>query len=161
MSWTSWEGLVATFLGSGKLSPAPGTWGSLAALPAAALLVWLLGPWGLVIALLVLVPLGIVAAGRYAEAAGLKDPSEVVVDEVVGQWIALLPIFFVGRATDWLLWLLAFLLFRCFDIAKPWPCRRLERLPGGLGIVVDDLAAGVYAALIVIVALWGLGPSHV
>ncbi len=161
MSWTSWEGLIATCLGCGKLSPAPGTWGSLAALPLAALPIWLAGAWGLVTALLIVILVGTLAAGRYAQAAGLKDPSEVVVDEVAGQWIALLPILFAGRAQEWLLWALAFLLFRGFDIAKPWPCRPLERLPGGLGIMADDLAAGLYAALILTAVIWGLGTSHV
>ncbi len=83
-----------------------------------------------------------------AAAGGRKDPGNIVVDEVLGQWLSL-----VGATTlNWKSWLGAFLLFRALDIAKPWPIRRFEALPGGTGIVADDLAAGAVAALVLFAA---------
>jgi hypothetical protein len=88
--------------------------------------------------------------GRNGPAGGMKDPQFVVVDEVVGQWLALAG----ARALNWKAWLAAFVLFRLFDIWKPFPVRQLESLPGGVGIVADDLMAGVYAALVLFLAGW-------
>jgi phosphatidylglycerophosphatase A len=142
-----WAFLAATFFGIGTLGPGPGTWGS-----AAAVLIW----WGLAhalashtqpLALAGLVALaiiiGIPAATRVAQAAGKEDPGFVVIDEVAGQWITLL---FVPVA--WKTLLAGFILFRGFDIVKPPPVRQFERLPKGTGIVVDDVAAGVYGLVI-------------
>lgn len=84
---------------------------------------------------------GTLAAGRAERLLGRKDPSEVVIDEVFGQWITLLPL---AAPTFWD-YAAAFAFFRLFDIAKPWPVRRLETVGGGLGIMIDDAAAGVYA----------------
>ena len=93
---------------------------------------------------------GIWAAGVVARDIGKEDPQIVVVDEVVGQWMTL-----AGASTlNWKSWLLAFALFRLFDIWKPPPVRQLERLPGGLGIVADDAMAGVYGALVLFAAGW-------
>jgi phosphatidylglycerophosphatase A len=93
---------------------------------------------------------GIWAADVVAREIGRKDPPIVVVDEVVGQWMTL-----AGATTlNWKSWLLAFALFRVFDIWKPPPVRQLERLPGGLGIVADDAMAGVYGALVLFAAGW-------
>jgi phosphatidylglycerophosphatase A len=90
------------------------------------------------------------AAGVTARESGLKDPQIVVVDEVVGQWITL-----AGAARlDWAHWIAALVLFRAFDIWKPPPVRQLEHLPGGTGIVLDDVMAGVYAALVLYAAGW-------
>jgi phosphatidylglycerophosphatase A len=142
-----WAFLTATFFGIGTLGPGPGTWGS-----AAAVLIWA----GLAAALpraeqpLVLagmaaiaIAIGIPAATRVARASGRKDPGLVVIDEVAGQWITLL---FVPAT--WKTLLAAFILFRGFDIVKPPPVRQLEKLPEGIGIVVDDVAAGLYALLV-------------
>ena len=139
-----WSFLVATFFGIGTLGPGPGTWGS-----AAAVLIW----WALAHAVstsaqsLLLAALatlaiivGIPAATRVARASGNKDPGFVVIDEVAGQWIALL-----FAPVTWKTLLAAFILFRGFDILKPPPVRQLERLPEGTGIVVDDVGAGIYA----------------
>jgi phosphatidylglycerophosphatase A len=94
-------------------------------------------------------PAGIWAADWTAKKSGKKDPSLVVVDEVIGQWVTL-----AGAATlNWKSWLAAFLLFRAFDIWKPVPVRQFEKLPGGYGIVADDVMAGVYGALV----LWAAG----
>jgi phosphatidylglycerophosphatase A len=88
------------------------------------------------------------AAGETARQSGIEDPRFVVVDEVVGQWLALAG----ARVFNWKSWLAAFVLFRLFDIWKPFPVRQLESLPGGLGIVADDLMAGLYAALVLFIA---------
>ncbi|MBM3767120.1 MAG: phosphatidylglycerophosphatase A, partial [Acidobacteria bacterium] len=91
------------------------------------------------------------AANAYSAARGGKDPQEVVVDEVIGQWIALAGATHLSSATPWIL---AFALFRLFDIYKPPPVRQLEKLPGGTGIVMDDVMAGVYGAVVMRVLGW-------
>jgi phosphatidylglycerophosphatase A len=96
---------------------------------------------------------GIWACGVHARKVGLYDPSECVIDEVAGQWIALIPIALMGHARDWRHYGLAFLLFRLFDIWKPWPISAAERLPGGLGVMMDDIVAGFAAALLLWAAL--------
>lgn len=142
-----WASLIATFFGIGNLKPGPGTWGSLAAS-----LVWFalsreisprLQPELLAGMIVIVVALGIPAATAVARSCGVKDPQNVVIDEVAGQWITLL---FVPVA--WKTLLAGFILFRGFDILKPPPVRQLERLPEGTGIVVDDVAAGIYALLV-------------
>ena len=149
---TPWAWAVATVLGVGLLKPAPGTWGSIAAV-----LLWLLFAWAadptppalravtLLAALLALVA-GIPAASLVEAESEREDPGHVVIDEVAGQWIALLAFCGYARA-NWQHALLALALFRVFDILKPWPARQLERLHGGTGILMDDAAAGVYALL--------------
>ncbi len=138
--------LCATCFGIGRLPLAPGTWASLvtatawfalyALLPRAALVAHL-------VALAVLLPLSWIASGLAARQMGVEDPSVVVIDEVVGQSIALL----LAPVGIW--WFLGgFALFRVFDILKPPPIRRCERFPGGLGITLDDCVAGLYAGLI-------------
>jgi phosphatidylglycerophosphatase A len=145
--------LIATWFYLGCVPKGPGTAGSLGALAvAAALYVWAgVPPAGfLVLSLLLLAP-SIWAAGRVARETGSKDPQTVVVDEVVGQWITL-----AGAATldRWQAWAAAFILFRLFDIWKPPPVRALERVPSGAGIVLDDVMAGIYAALVLYAAGW-------
>jgi phosphatidylglycerophosphatase A len=143
---------LATWFGAGYSPVAPGTAGSLAAIVIAYLLRDHLQPWHFAVCALVLAVPAVWAASVTAEVVGKKDPGIVVVDEVIGQWIAL-----AGAHTiDWKSCLLAFALFRLFDIWKPPPVRQLEALPGGLGINADDAMAGVYAAIIVYlsVALW-------
>lgn len=143
---TRWAFAVATFFGAGRLKPGPGTWGSVAAvlLWAVAARVVRLDPHGLLGALLGGIALalvfGIPAATIAARESGRHDPGFVVIDEVVGQWIALL-----FCPPNWAHALIALILFRLFDITKPFPVRRLERLPAGWGIVFDDVAAGLYA----------------
>ena len=136
--------LIATWFGSGLARFAPGTWGSLAALPCAAGLVWLGGPWMLLTATAAVFAAGLWAGARYAAASGGGDPGAVVVDEVAGQWLALFPV-----APDLRLYPIAFLAFRVFDIAKIWPANWMDRkLKGGFGIMADDVVAGLYAALV-------------
>jgi phosphatidylglycerophosphatase A len=138
-----WATVVATFFGAGRMKPGPGTWGSLATIAVWALLShWLPGAWvvpaNIGLALLAIV-VGIPAATLVARASGLKDPQFVVIDETAGQLITL-----IGAPLAWKSFLAGFILFRVFDIVKPPPVRQLERLPEGTGIVVDDVAAGLY-----------------
>jgi phosphatidylglycerophosphatase A len=137
---------IATWFGCGYFPWGPGTVGSLAGLLIYVLLhVWLGAErWTLAGMTAVLTPIGIWAATRTARIVERKDPGLVVVDEVLGQWVTLLGVTsFNVRSV-----LAAFVLFRIFDIWKPWPVRQFETLPEGVGIVADDLAAGVYGALI-------------
>ncbi len=143
--------LIGAWFGCGYSPKAPGTAGSLAAVLIAWPL-WLLGFTSLEFAILSLVALwpAIHAAGVVARETGRKDPSIAVVDEVVGQWLTL------GGALrlNWKSFLLAFVLFRVFDILKPPPIRLIERIPGGAGIVLDDIGAGIYAALVLFAMGW-------
>ncbi len=146
---TLWAWVVGTWFGAGLLKPGPGTCGSVAAVllwygaahelqPAA---IWL--GVGTALAALFATGIGIPAATIVAREAGREDPGFVVVDEVAGQWIAL-----IGMRPDWRHALLSLVLFRLFDIWKPWPIRRLEELPEGTGIMLDDVAAGVLALVV-------------
>lgn len=146
---TQWAWALGTWFGAGLLKPGPGTYGSVAAVllwygaayefhPAA---VWL--AVGTALAALMVTLIGIPAATIVARESGREDPGFVVVDEVAGQWIAL-----IGVRTDWRHAVLALILFRLFDIWKPWPIRRLEELPEGIGIMLDDVAAGVLALVV-------------
>jgi len=137
--------LIATWFGCGYAPQGPGTAGSLAALVIAIVLHLSAGAGRGAILLLTAILLlpGIWSAGVVARRAQLEDPQYVVVDEVIGQWITL-----AGASVwNWKSWLAAFVFFRLFDIWKPPPARQLERLPGGWGIVADDMMAGVYGAL--------------
>jgi phosphatidylglycerophosphatase A len=135
-----------------------------------------------VVLLVLMGAIGVWSASRTAAYAGIKDPQFVVIDEVAGQHFALLlplipialphfmarmdfsdfAIFFALSLINWKYLLLGFILFRVFDIWKPWPIRRLEKLPGGWGIMADDWMAGIYAAILLRVALhFGLFTFHI
>lgn len=131
-------------LGAGRAPVAPGTFGSAAGVVLAGLAAWGAGRWGVPALALAATAVGIAAAGAVARDLGDDDPGCVVIDEVAGQAVALAFLPLSPGA-----WLAGFLAFRAFDIIKPPPVRFLERLPGGLGIVADDLAAGAYANLAV------------
>ena len=136
--------LVATLFGAGRSPVAPGTFGTLAALPPTVLLARLLPPWGFAVATGILAVLAVFTSGIAARAMGLKDPRPIVIDEAAGFSVTLL--FLPVRGTEGLVTILAgFVLFRLMDVLKPPPARRAEDLPGGWGIVVDDLIAGAYA----------------
>ena len=142
-----WATLVATFFGIGRLRPGPGTWAS-----AATVLIWaavarqlspaLRTPVAVAVAALVTL-IGIPAATRVARASAAKDPQFVVIDEVAGQLIALIAV-----PLAWKTFLAGLILFRAFDIVKPPPVRQLEKLPEGMGIVLDDVAAGIFALIV-------------
>jgi phosphatidylglycerophosphatase A len=153
---------IATGLGLGYLPKAPGTWGSLAgvliysltqliapidAFPGARLQLVTRAIWAALTGLPVFIAIavvGLLCATRAAEFSGRKDPQFVVIDEVSGQHLTYI---FSLALLDWKYLLLGFILFRVFDIWKPFPARQAESLPGGLGIMADDWIAGIYAAL--------------
>ena len=142
-----WARLVATFFGIGRIKPGPGTWGSLATvlvwaafsrfLPVASVV-----PANIAFAVLA-IAVGIPAATEVSRAAARKDPQFVVIDETAGQLITL-----IGAPLAWKSFLAGFILFRVFDIVKPPPVRQLEKLPEGTGIVIDDVAAGLYGLIV-------------
>jgi phosphatidylglycerophosphatase A len=142
-----WATLIATLAGIGYLRPGPGSWGS-----GVTVLLWAIAayflpgsarlPVAIALALVVIVA-GMVAATRVARSSGLKDPQFVVIDEMAGQLISL-----VAVPLAWKTFLAGFILFRAFDIVKPPPVRQLEALPQGVGIVLDDVAAGLYVLAI-------------
>ncbi|HXJ40430.1 MAG TPA: phosphatidylglycerophosphatase A, partial [Bryobacteraceae bacterium] len=141
--------LFGTFFGAGYFPKGPGTAGSLAAILIAIPLVQFgIHAWGFAALSLAFLYPGIWAAGRVAIESGRKDPQIVVVDEVLGQWLTL-----AGAARlNWKALAIGFVLFRLFDILKPPPVRQIERVPGGAGIVLDDMMAGVYGALVLCAA---------
>ena len=148
---------IATFFYVGLMPKAPGTWGSLAALPFAFVIHLLGGFWLLVICCLIAFLAGWWATLRETAGKENHDPGEIVIDEVVGQWITLMPVSAALTALDdgWLpLWLLVsgFALFRLFDITKPGLVGTMDRLNTALGVMLDDVVAGIIAAL----ALTGL-----
>jgi phosphatidylglycerophosphatase A len=148
----SLSGAIATWFGCGKSPVAPGTVGAAAAIGIAIAIEYYTAwdpIWFAALAAGVSVP-GIWAAGETARRLRVEDPGCVVVDEVVGQWLTLAS----ATVLNWKSYLAAFVLFRLFDIWKPPPVRQAERLPGGVGIVVDDLVAGLYGALVLFVAGW-------
>jgi phosphatidylglycerophosphatase A len=145
--------VVATFFGIGRLRPGPGSWGSAVTVLSWAALAHTLAPslrTPTAIALAIAVTLvGIPAATQVARGSGIKDPQFVVIDEVAGQLLAL-----VAVPLAWKSFLAGFILFRVIDIVKPPPVRQLEALPEGTGIMLDDIAAGLYALGIVHLLLY-------
>jgi phosphatidylglycerophosphatase A len=166
---TLWAWAVGTFFGVGLLKPGPGTWGSVAAvllwkwvqpipinlwissaphptLRQEYLLMLAVNAAVTLLAVILATAVGIPAATRVANESGREDPGHVVIDEVAGQWLTLA----ICRP-DWPHALLALALFRLFDITKPWPIRKLEALPGGWGIMLDDLAAGFFGLIVLLI----------
>jgi phosphatidylglycerophosphatase A len=142
--------LLATGFGSGYSPVAPGTAGSAVGL----LLFWplaLVGVTWQIAACVAGLVIGAGASGMLARELGRKDPGLAVIDEVVGMWVTLVGLPFGVRTA-----LVGFVLFRVMDVVKPWPARELEHLPGGWGIMADDVAAGIYAhlALRVVLLVW-------
>ncbi|NLJ12273.1 MAG: phosphatidylglycerophosphatase A [Gammaproteobacteria bacterium] len=146
--WSNIWHFLAFGFGTGLARKAPGTWGTLAGL-AVMPLIYLLPLWlGLVVIVLAAI-FGVWLCGQVAEDLGVHDHGGIVWDEMVGVWITLI---FLPNAWQW--WILGFLLFRFFDILKPWPISLLDRnLGGGLGIMLDDVLAGIFAAVL-LYALW-------
>lgn len=141
--------MLGTWFGAGLLPAMPGTWGSLAALPWAWVIRSRWGVAGLAIATMIVFAVGCWSAGTIAKASGVKDPGIIVIDEVTAQWLALLP-----APLDPLSYAVVFVLFRIFDTWKPWPVGLADRrVHGGLGIMLDDVLAAVYAVLVFLVLL--------
>lgn len=155
LNFKSPSALLATWFGCGLMRPGPGTWGSLGAMPFGIFMLVIWGPVVLAVAALLLFPLGIWATKQILKGSDTDhDPQIVVVDEVVGQWIALLPALLNPFHI-----VLAFILFRAFDVLKPWPVSYFDRkIPGAYGVMLDDVAAGILAALCMVgVRYAGLG----
>lgn len=138
---------LATSLGIGYIPFAPGTFGSAAGLLLWALLPW--SPWPSIAATAVVFVVGVWAASLVERHSGKTDPGMVVIDEVLGMLVTLLFI-----PASWPAAVVGFVLFRIFDVLKPYPANRLEHLHGGLGIMADDAMAGVYANIVLRLVLW-------
>lgn len=151
---------LATWFGFGLLKPAPGTWGTVGALPFGVALLYY-GDWPVLAAAAVICfVIGLWASHKFDAMIGGHDCSAIVIDEAVGVWIALLPALLHGSALIAGIYImLAFLLFRFFDILKPWPVGWADKkMPGAWGVMVDDVFAGVMAAIIITgVRVAGLG----
>ena len=148
--------LIATVFYVGHMKPAPGTWGSLIALPIGFAIYQIGGFWLFALA----IPIGFLkgwwATQQMTKGRDNHDPSEIVIDEVIGQWIALLPVFYgvwlmdISALALWPGWVAAFILFRAFDITKPWLVGWADRRDDALGVMLDDVIAGVFAAICVV-----------
>ena len=141
--------LLATFFGVGFFPVAPGTAGSAATIPLFLLLRWLDLPWLEPVVIVALFAIGIWAGSVAERHYARTDPGYVVLDEVIGQLTTLLFI-----PVTWKGILIGFLLFRLFDIVKPFPARQCERMHGGLGIMADDLMAGIYGNIALRLVIW-------
>ena len=144
-------GWIASGFGAGLSPFASGTVGS-----AVALVPWLalreLEVWIYVLVLIAAFALGVWASSVVIRRIGVEDPSVVVWDEFVGQWIALLPLVMTPRSWPWIV--AAFVTFRVFDVWKPWPASWADRaVKGGFGAMLDDVIAGVYAAIVLAIAM--------
>jgi len=151
MKPTDYLALAIATCGVGYLPLAPGTFGSLVGVG----LFWLLvrvNPLVIVVVILAVTFAGIWAGSRIEQLSGRKDPGKVVVDEVAGQMIALFPLTLFARWSTFAV-IVSFILFRFFDIVKAYPANRLQDLDGGMGIMFDDLVAGVYGAVVVSILL--------
>ncbi len=148
--------LIATFFYVGYLRPASGTWGSAAALPVAWALHFYLGSWAVALGAVVAFLIGWWATIHDTADSEDHDPSHIVIDEVAGQWIAVLPVVYGADMMGVLSldlypgWIAAFLLFRLFDVWKPGPIGAADRRGDPLGVMLDDVIAGVFAAVVVI-----------
>ena len=137
---------IATLFGIGHAGFAPGTVGSIVSLPLAYLIAWSGGRFALLLAAIIALAIGAWASELYARQVKSFDPKECVVDELAGQWVAC-----AFAPVSLLAYALAFVLFRLFDIWKPWPIRKIEHLHGGIGIMADDLVAAVFAGVVLAV----------
>jgi phosphatidylglycerophosphatase A len=148
------RGWIATGFGSGLAPKAPGTWGTLASLPLWALMSKL--PWWIYgITLLALFAIGVWAAQWVIAELKAEDPGLIVIDEWVGMGVALAPFVYPQSMTLISSLFLSFLLFRGFDIAKVWPVSWADKnLSGGFGAMLDDLLAGIWAAVAGVLLLW-------
>lgn len=149
---------LATWFGCGFMKPAPGTWGSLGALPFGIIIYGAGGLWGLTLGIILVSLIGYWASARFEQASATHDNKMIVIDEVAGQWLTLLPALFYWGLNPIAI-TAAFLLFRLFDVTKPWPISYIDKNVGGaLGVMLDDILAGLAAALCLIGAFYaGLG----
>ena len=160
LQFVNFNNLFPTFFYIGFLRPAPGTWGSLAGISLAYLFVELTNLLIFCLFLFLTILIGFWATKKYLEHNPENpDPSEVVIDEVIGQWIAILPIGYavqfiqINNDNYWIVWLWAFVSFRFFDIIKLGLVGWADNLGGAVGVILDDILAGIAAALTVLVLL--------
>ena len=150
MSFWHPAALISTWFGAGLMPIGPGTWGSAAALPLGFALMWLGGPIALAVAIVCVTAAGWWAAGKFVKALNAQDPPEIVVDEVVAQWLVL-----TITPLSWWGYLAAFLVFRAFDTVKPWPIHLIDQhVDGAAGVMLDDLAAGAAAFVAMGLLVW-------
>ncbi len=142
--------LLATGLGSGFIRPYSGSWGSIPAVALAWALLRTLSLWQFGVSALAMIAASVWVSGQAERLFG-HDSGRIVIDEFAGVFVC-----FLGLPAHWHTMIPVYVLFRFFDVAKPWPCRRLEKLPGGWGITIDDVAAAVYTnlAVHVLVLIW-------
>ncbi len=141
---------LASWFGCGFIKPAPGTWGSLGALPFGIILLIYGGLPLLGLSTIIITAIGFWSATKFDEAMGGHDSKMIVIDEVAGQWIALIPC-----ALNPMLIIISFISFRFFDILKPYPINMIDKqVPGAAGVMGDDLIAGLFAAAIVLIFGW-------
>ncbi|MEP7337793.1 MAG: phosphatidylglycerophosphatase A [Acidobacteriota bacterium] len=154
---------IATGFGAGLIPLGPGTWGSLVGLLISYGLIAVFSldvvllQNALIVASLILAAIGIWSSTRAETIFDRKDAGQIVIDEVCGQVISFVFIapYIVRLGSQWRWWMiLGFLLFRAFDIFKPYPINRLQSLTGGVGVMMDDILAGIYAAMLMSLALW-------
>lgn len=139
---------LATWFGFGFFRPAPGTWGSLGSIPLGIMLFLLLGTKGFAASIFIVIALGFWSAKHFDAATGGHDNKMIVIDEAAGQWISMLPVLHYLNVSA-LFVMLAFILFRFFDILKPWPISWCDKnLKGAAGVMIDDILAGLAAAAI-------------
>jgi len=149
--WRNFWHFLAFGFGTGLARKAPGTWGTLAGLVFVPFLQWLALPVALAI-IAVATLFGVWLCGKVADDLGVHDHGGIVWDEIVGIWLTLILL-----PAHWTWWLAGFVVFRLFDILKPWPISVLDRkVSGGLGIMLDDLLAAVLAAAVLLCAQWYL-----
>ena len=151
---------ISTFFYVGFLRPAPGTWGSITAIIIAYILLITTDFFSFCLTLIFIILLGFWSTKNYLEKNSEKsDPSEVVIDEVIGQWIAVIPIGYILKMTEisneklWFIWLWALISFRFFDITKLGPVGWADNLGGALGVLLDDILAGIAAGFTVAVLI--------
>ncbi|MFP4314236.1 MAG: phosphatidylglycerophosphatase A [Alphaproteobacteria bacterium] len=159
----SWHVWAATWFGSGFMKPAPGTWGSLAALPFGLLIIAFGNLLTLIAGIIAVTAIGLISAKKFEQDTGIHDSKMIVIDEVAGQWVALIPIIMLisVQAPYFPIYIvLAFVFFRLFDILKPWPASFFDKkVDGAPGVMFDDIVAGLYAAILLYGAIAYAGPG--
>lgn len=137
---------VATWGGCGLMQPGPGTWGTIGGIPFGIFLLMFGGIPALLVGIAIVFPLGLWASRHFEQMVREKDSSMIVIDEVAGLWIAMIPCVLAPISIG-----LAFILFRLFDIWKPWPISFLDKnFRGAMGVMIDDVVAGIFAAIVLI-----------
>jgi phosphatidylglycerophosphatase A len=148
LSLKDYQILIATWFGSGLLKPASGTWGTIFSLPFGILMVLYTNVYILSIVTAIVFYIGYLGAKKF-EALGEHDASSIVADEAVGMWITMIPLFFLSFSFPfYFVVLIAFALFRFFDVLKPWPISFFDKKQGAFFVMFDDVLGGIFAAMV-------------